>query len=182
MSPAKGIIFLRNLWSCANNIIVWAETPVLKQSKLRRILRHDPEIAQHDVNRALSAARVFHLHEQERTEYLMASSRFKQWLTSRHSEILLVNGNAETSNRCSSISFACALLASSLESFPSTITRSFFCSLHTDSNDPETGARMMLASLLCQLLEKYRSFDLSLLAPDQKFDYRNMTSTRSANF
>lgn len=100
----------------------------------------------------------------------MASSRFKQWLTSRNSEILLVNGNADISSRCSPTSFACGLLVSSLGSFPSTITISFFCALHTDSSDPETGSRMMLASLVCQLLEKYQDFDLSFLTVDQKDD------------
>ena len=147
-----------------------SEVPVLKQRKLRRILRHDPEAAQVDVNKALNAGRMFNLHEQERTEHLMASSRFKQWLTSRHSEVLLVNGKSEISSRCSPISFACGLLASSLGSFPSTITLSFFCALHTDSSDPDTGARMMLAGLTCQLLEKYQDFDLSFLAADKKYD------------
>ena len=103
----------------------------------------------------------------------MTSSRFKQWLTSRHSEVLLVNGSADTSNRCSPITFACGLLVSSLGSFPSTITLSFFCALHTDSIDPETGSRMMLASLVCQLLEKYQNFDLSFLTADQKYDLRD---------
>lgn len=103
----------------------------------------------------------------------MASLRFKQWLTSKHSKVLLVNGNVDTSNRCSPISFACGLLVSSLGNFPSTITLSFFAALHTDSNDPETGARMMLASLVCQLLEKYHDFDLSFLAANQKFDLQD---------
>lgn len=146
---------------------------MLKPRKLRRVLRHDPDAAQLDVNRTLSAGRVFDLHEQERTEYLMISSRFKQWLTSRYSKVLLVNGNADTSNRCSPLSFACGLLVSSLGSFPSTITLSFFCALHTDSSDPETGSRMMLASLVCQLLEKYPHFDLSFLAADQKYDLQD---------
>ena len=158
--------------SCGSMLMAdaFSETPVLKQRKLRRILRHDPEAAQVDVNKALNAGRMFNLHEQERTEYLMASSRFKQWLTSRHSEVLLVNGKSEISSRCSPISFACGLLVSSLGSFPSTITLSFFCALHTDSSDPDTGARMMLASLTCQLLEKYQDFDLSFLAVDKKYD------------
>lgn len=159
--------------SCVDVVNVWPELPVLKSRKLRRILRHDPEAAQLDVNRTLSAGRVFNLHEQERTEYLMTSSRFKQWLTSRHSEVLFINGNADTSNRCSPMSFACGLLVSSLGSFPSTITLSFFCALHTDSSDPETGSRMMLASLVCQLLEKYQDFDLSFLGADQKYDLQD---------
>lgn len=103
----------------------------------------------------------------------MASSRFRQWLTSRHSEVLLVNGNADTSNRCSPVSFACGLLVSSLGSFPSTITLSFFCALHTDSSDPETGSRTMLASLVGQLLEQYQDFELSFLTVDQKYDLRD---------
>ena len=165
--------FPRYSKNCANTVKARPEAPILKSRKLRRILRHDPEAAQLDVKRMLSAGRVFNLHEQERTEYLMASSRFKQWLTSRYSEVLLVNGNVDTSNRCSPISFACGLLVSSLGSFPSTITISFFCALHTDSNDPETGSRMMLASLVCQLLEKYQHFDLSFLAADQKYDLQD---------
>lgn len=169
-SAAKGITLIRYLRGCINVIDARSEAPVLKQRKLRRLLRHDPEAAQIDVNRTLSAGQVFNLHEQERTEYLMVSSRFKQWLTSRQSEVLLVNGRAETSNRCSPISFACGLLVSSLGSFPSTITLNFFCALHTDSSDTETGAKMMLASLLCQLLEQYQDFDLSFLAAGQKYD------------
>lgn len=159
--------------SCARDVDIWPDTPVIKSRKLRRILRHDSEAAHFDVDRTLSAGRVFNLREQERTEYLMASSRFKQWLTTRHSEVLLVNGNADTSNRCSPVSFACGLLVSSLGSFPSTITLSFFCALHTDSSDPETGSRTMLASLICQLLEQYQDFDLSFLTVDQKFDLRD---------
>ena len=152
---------------------MWVDAPVIKSRKLRRILRHDPEAAHFDVNRTLTAGRVFSLREQERTEYFMASSRFKQWLTSRHSEVMLVNGSGDTSNRCSPISFACGLLVSSLGSFPSTITLNFFCAFHTDSNDPETGSRMMLASLVCQLLEKHQGFDLSFLVADQKYDLQD---------
>ena len=172
-NPVKGMTLIGRLQSCPHIFDIWSGAPVIKQRKLRRILRHDPEAAQFDVDRMLSAGRVFNLREQERTEYLMASSRFKQWLTSRHSEVLLVNGNADTSSRCSPISFACGLLVSSLGSFPSTITLSFFCALHTDSNDMETGSRMMLASLVCQLLEKYQDFDLSFLTADQKYDLQD---------
>lgn len=100
----------------------------------------------------------------------MASSRFKEWLTSRHSEVLFVNGNSDTSNRYSPISFACGLMVSSLVNFPSTIILSYFCALHTVSSDPETGSRMMLANLVCQLLEKYQDFDLSFLEAEQKSD------------
>ena len=69
--------------------------------------------------------------------------------------------------------FACGLLVSSLGSFPSTITLISFCALHTDRSDPEIGSRMMLASLVCRVLEKYQGFDLSSLAADLKSDLQD---------
>ena len=134
---------------------------------MRQILGFDPQLASRDVRRTIAEGHVFSLHDQERAEYLMNSAPFKTWLTSQDSRLMLVNGNAEA-ERISPASFACGLLSNALEHSRATTILTFFCGLHTESGDDDTGARQMLANLLGQLLEQYSEFDLSFLDPSQR--------------
>lgn len=147
-------------------VLILHSGPKINQRKLCRILRYDPEMAESDIQKAIAEGLAFSLPVQERAEYLMASPKFKAWFTARYSQVMLVNGNADD-DRLSPMSFACGLLANSLFSCAGPITLSFFCGLHTDSRNNETGARPMLASLICQLLNRYQGFDLSFLVPGQ---------------
>lgn len=96
----------------------------------------------------------------------MNSSEFKDWLTAPASRFMLVNGNAEH-DRISPASFACGLLIKSLAKSKCLVKLSFFCGLHTDTRNKDTGAPQMLASLIGQLLEQYNEIDLSFLSPSQ---------------
>lgn len=141
--------------------------PKISPKKLRRILRHDPDLAPRDIQTTIAEGRASNLALQERAEYLLGGAEFKAWFTARDSRVMLVNGNSDD-ERISPMSFACGLLANSLLSYSGPITLAFFCGLHTSSRDAEIGPRPLVASLICQLLKQYQAFDLSFLLPEQQ--------------
>ena len=101
----------------------------------------------------------------------MNSPEFKNWLTAPESRFMLVNGNAEH-DRISPASFACGMLINSLAKSKCLIKLSFFCGLHTDTRNKNTGAPQMLASLIGQLVKEHNELDLSFLNPSQLSELR----------
>ena len=108
------------------------------------------------------------MQEQDLTQCFMDSSQFKTWLTSPRSTSMVANMRSPTHDLVSSASFACAFLANLSGSQQSTLIMTFFCGLHADSSNEETGAGNMVASLIGQLLEQHNGLDLSFLRPDQR--------------
>ncbi|KAF2489459.1 hypothetical protein BU16DRAFT_567633 [Lophium mytilinum] len=91
--------------------------------------------------------------------WLLQSRQFQNIISSRQSEILLVDGNADgfELERISPMSALCAALLRSFEHMRPgpPMYLSFFCGLHTSSNDPVSGPTGMMRSLTAQLLRMY---------------------------
>jgi hypothetical protein len=131
-------------------------------SYLLRLLDFEPGLVKQDITKAVSEGQAFRSEKQERTKFFTGHARLKAWLTSRNSEVILVNGNHD-SDKISSLSFACGILATSLSSFPGAIPLTFFSGMHCDGQTEDAGAGLMLASLVSQLLAGYQHYSLKFL-------------------
>lgn len=107
-----------------------------------------------DITKAVSDGQAFGPEKQERTKFFTSHARLKTWLTSGNSEVIPANGNHD-SDKISSLSFACGILATYLSSFPGAIPLIVFCGMHCDGQTEDAGAGLMLASLVSQLLAGY---------------------------
>jgi hypothetical protein len=91
--------------------------------------------------------------------WLLQSQQFHSLLSSRKSETLIVDGNAEgfELERISPMSTLCAALLHSFDHMRSgpPIHLSFFCGLHANANDSLAGPTGMIRSLTAQLLRTY---------------------------
>ncbi|KAI0911071.1 hypothetical protein F4823DRAFT_561258 [Ustulina deusta] len=103
---------------------------------------------------------------QDRTEQIMKSSQFREWLVQANSKELLIHGNSEPL-LVSPISFFCAMLMQNLCGVERFKSVAFFCGCHP--YDDFGGARTLIMSLLSQLLQQQR-FDLSFI--DHEIAYR----------
>lgn len=93
--------------------------------------------------------------DQERAKHFMGHPRLKTWLTSSSSEFLLANGNTKN-DKLSPMSFSCGMLTTSLSSFGGAIPITFFCGMNCSmGTEPKSGAELLMASLLSQLLAGY---------------------------
>lgn len=96
----------------------------------------------------------------EQGTWLLHSRRFQEWVASKKSEALLVDGNAEglESERISPMSTLCAAFIRSFKELrhSAPCQLSFFCGLHTASVDDLSGPRGLMRSLLTQLLWNYQ--------------------------
>lgn len=102
---------------------------------------------------------------QERLERLIKGPELRRWMVSDDSELLFFDGNAPGIEKASALSYAHALLVGALESFgQAAICLSFFCSLYTDTQNPNTGARELVRELVYQLLSQHTSFNTSFLS------------------
>jgi hypothetical protein len=96
---------------------------------------------------------------QDRTDQIMKSPRFKEWVVSASSQTLLIHGNSD-SQFISPISFFCALLVQNLRSVDRFRPLIFFCGCHL--YEDYGGGRTMIISLLAQLLQQ-QAFDLTFI-------------------
>ena len=123
---------------------------------------------------------LLNLHDQDRVTWMMQSPKFREWLNSPKSRTLLINGNGEGSEVFSFTTFFSAKLLEYLGHVEPIISHNFFCSLHTDSRaksiDDATG---MVKSLVCQLLLRDVSWDLSFLTQNdvQKINSDHLGTT-----
>ena len=105
------------------------------------------------------------LPDQDRVEWMMQSSRLREWLNFPKSRTLLLNGNGDANEMFSSTTFLSAKLLESLGHIEPVISHHFFCSLHTTSRkDPMANATGLIKSFVSQLLERKFSWNLSFLS------------------
>ena len=118
-----------------------------------------------DLQRVLSIGKAMDMRGQERTERLIRGPELKKWITAGRLELLFIDGNTPGLEKTSPLSYASALLRGALENFgKGVIALAFFCGLHTNSQNPNTGARELMTALVHQLLSQRESFDTSFLA------------------
>lgn len=111
----------------------------------------------------LKRAGTFGLPEQERAEAMLRNKLLENWMVSPRSKMLLVDGNAGSVEKISPMSFASALLLGTIHDFPQASSTSFFCGQHVDIHEPNTGARLLMSDIVCQLATQFKYFDLSCL-------------------
>lgn len=92
--------------------------------------------------------------------WLLHSRQFQEWISLKSSEALLVDGNVDDFGleRISPMSTLCAALIRSFQELrnKAPCRLSFFCGLHTASDDDLSGPRGLMRSLIAQLLQNYR--------------------------
>jgi hypothetical protein len=96
---------------------------------------------------------------QDRTENILKSTKFRDWLVIPSSQELLIHGNSDP-QPISPLSFFCAMLVQNLRGVDRYWSVAFCCGCHP--YEDLGGARTMIMSLIGQLLGK-RPFDLSFI-------------------
>lgn len=96
---------------------------------------------------------------QNRSDQIMKSIQFSEWLVKPSSQELLIHGNSDP-NHISPMSFFCGMLVQSLRGVNRFHTVSFFCGRHPEEDYRE--GRTMIMSLLAQLLQQ-QHFDLGFI-------------------
>lgn len=112
---------------------------------------------------------------------IMRSHKLQKWITATESAALLINANHRGSTRQQPTSFICAKLVDSMTTSASNdnvhteericIPLAFFCGEHMGKDDPDAGPDGMMRSLLAQLLNAYRDFDLRTVQRMQHLNY-----------
>lgn len=99
---------------------------------------------------------------QSRSDQIMKSTQFGEWLVKPTSQELLIHGNSD-SKPVSPISFFCGMLVQSLRGVNRFHTLFFFCGRHPEED--YGGGRTMIMSLLAQLLQQ-QHFDLGFIGDE----------------
>lgn len=109
---------------------------------------------------------TFNAKAQIQAQALTNSAKFQRWLSSKRSDLRLVDGNADPADpsRISPLSVVCATLALSLlKSTSKPLLLHFFCGQHTAMTDPLGGPKGLMRSLLTQLLYSGRRFNIDFI-------------------
>jgi hypothetical protein len=158
---------------------------VADSAGLLRLLNVPSHAASAELDLVLSRANDLDAASQAQAAWLLQHRRFRQWLSSRDPDLLLVDGHADAHacGRMSPMSLVCGLLARMLEHYgrcaqphgqpppPQPIVLSFFCGLHQGGSrggggggaDALPGPVGLMRSLIAQLLAHY-PFDVSFIA------------------
>lgn len=100
-----------------------------------------------------------------RTDQVMKSTQFSEWLVNPSSQELLIHGNSDPTP-VSPISFFCGMLVQSLRGMDRFHTLFFFCGRHPEED--YGGGRTMIMSLLAQILQQQR-FDLGFIGEEDMY-------------
>jgi hypothetical protein len=131
---------------------------------LLQLLAYDEEDLVRDMEVVLRKGTAFALADQDRAAKIMQYPLFEEWLTSKRSGLVLINGSSRRHENISPTSLVCAMLVHSFSRTAPVITLYWFCGLHT--NDSDGNALGMMRSLTCQLLASYPKFHFSASASE----------------
>ncbi|ORY67157.1 uncharacterized protein BCR38DRAFT_152222 [Pseudomassariella vexata] len=111
-------------------------------------------VSTNDLRQTLNDGRISDMPDQGQAQWLSRTNEFGNWLSSFHSETLLVDGNLDlsTGGRTSPLSVFSAKLVASFLRLEPTETLFFFCRQHTAIEDQLNGPRGMMRCLISQLL------------------------------
>lgn len=122
-------------------------------------------LAQQDLKRCLDMGTSLSLTDQDRVEWMMRSSKLREWLNAPESRTFLLNGDGDANEMFPPTTFLSAKLSESLAHIEPTFLQSFFCSLHTSSrNDNMADATGLVKSFISQLLLRDVAWDLAFLS------------------
>ncbi|KAL2072395.1 hypothetical protein VTL71DRAFT_11738 [Oculimacula yallundae] len=122
---------------------------------------------QRDLKANLNIALKLSPANQDRAVFLLKSLRLQRWLKAVDSSPLLINGSMSTTRSRTPVSFVCAKILDSLlkagkDADTGVISLHFFCAEHRDDSiDPDASPAALMNSLLVQLMQAYKLFDLS---------------------
>lgn len=146
---------------------------ILTSIRLSEILAVSTSTIIKDLEAATKISMKLESDAQARARWLLQSPRFKSWLASDHSELLLVDGNSQRSaaQKTSAMTMLSAMLAKTLtESHDDpVITLPFFCGFHTAPHDSLKGPQGILRGLLSLLLSRYDFDSCRLSDPDEVY-------------
>ncbi|KAH7310891.1 hypothetical protein B0I35DRAFT_439852 [Stachybotrys elegans] len=97
--------------------------------------------------------------ERATSESVVLHSQFRAWMVAPISGKLLVEADFTIHHEISALSVVCSTLLQAFRANPRFISLAFFCGLHTDPFDHDSGPRAMLMSLIAQLIIQF-PFDL----------------------
>lgn len=141
-------------------------TALITLSHLLEVLAVPLETSVHDLESTLRQGREFDTAAQAQSRWLLQMEQFRRWFSSTRSEVLLVDGNTDSTDpgRTSPMTFLSAtLIASIIKMQPQAITLYFFCGRHTSPNDALRGPIGMMRSLVTGIImELRRRGELSL--------------------
>jgi hypothetical protein len=137
----------------------------LSLPELLKVLSVPHMKATEDLDYMLRQGKNFDVAAQGQARCLLQTEQFQGWFSSRNSDLLLVDGNADSfgSSRISPMSFLCATLVLTLLNNRPAISLNFFCGQHVASDDELKGPNGLIRSLIAQLLLTGRTLSLDFI-------------------
>ncbi|KAI1505464.1 hypothetical protein F5X99DRAFT_404947 [Biscogniauxia marginata] len=119
------------------------------------IVSVDPLKAENDLRYVLRQGINFNTISRGQARYLVQREGFKDWFLSRDPDLLVVNGNlnTSTSSRISPLSLVCAEIVEFINGIDDILALHFFCSENMAAGDRSSGPQRIMRSLLAQLLD-----------------------------
>ncbi|KAH7091246.1 hypothetical protein FB567DRAFT_518271 [Paraphoma chrysanthemicola] len=138
-------------------------TSMTSQLALRRLLKTDEDTAGKDLEHVTRQAQSSDEISQGAMHWVLQSSRFRHWVQTTESDVLLINGNLEDGMaRITAMSLLCAMLVGSLRQQQGVYVLHYFCGTHNSRMDPTSGPSGMIRSLANQLLSM-QQFDVHFI-------------------
>ncbi|KAF1955393.1 hypothetical protein CC80DRAFT_536340 [Byssothecium circinans] len=88
-------------------------------------------------------------------EQIIQTQPFTIWLRKPVSTRLLVHGNSQGIQYVSPLTLLCSTLSQTLQQKQNFVSLIFFCGLHIDQGDPNTGGSAIIRSFIAQLLSQH---------------------------
>lgn len=125
-------------------------------------LEHDPSILPNDLRTVLHWGENLSLQEQDRAVHIIQHQKARDWLLAATNGVLLINGNEpELDASVHATSFVLAHLVNSIAATDSMLCMYWFCGQHRNARrDRNATAASIVCSLINQLLEQHKGFDL----------------------
>ncbi|OJJ46457.1 hypothetical protein ASPZODRAFT_142272 [Penicilliopsis zonata CBS 506.65] len=142
------------------------------QADFRRVilsrLNSNRKRMQFDVQENYNQGTVMLLIQQDRCVYVLTSEDLASWIRCPTSRVLVINGNMNTTQFRSPLSFISARLVYTLDLLRErtppgqnqVAALHFFCGEHTNQDNASNSAAFIIQNLLAQLLDAFRDIDL----------------------
>ncbi|KAK5989731.1 Cystathionine beta-synthase [Cladobotryum mycophilum] len=138
------------------------EVSLVTVDQLRSLL-NVPRMDVIDMEEVSNSKDLIPLAYRHRAEQIATSQQFRDWIVAAESRELLIEGDFDfnDAHHISALSLFCVTLTQALRMRESYISLVFFCGSHVEGDeDGSNGAVAIIKSLVAQLLEQYRDFDL----------------------
>lgn len=135
----------------------------MKPSSLLKLLEYNDSTATQDQSYCRKQGYLMSNSQKDRFSFIANSKHIRSWLVDSKSRALLINGNGDATVSTSPLSYLCAEISQLSQKIDFTLSISYFCGLHIDSQrNPRTGVCEMMISLVGQIMVSKRRLDLFL--------------------